>query len=149
MKPIAISLLLAAGFGFALPAAAGVYKCVDPQGRITYTNDQNAAKRCKQLDTDLPVTTVPAPLIRRPAQATANPTPATFPKVTPEAQRGRDAGRRQILEQELQTEQAALGAARAQLESNTDSNAAGSLADKVALHQRNIEAIQREIGNLR
>jgi hypothetical protein len=76
-------------------------------------------------------------------------------------QKARDTDRRRILEEELATEQRALDGAQKQL---TEQEAVRygdernyqkvldrlqPFKDKVHLHERNIEALKREIGNLR
>lgn len=99
--------------------------------------------------------------------AAKTPTPATFPKVDDNAQKARDNDRRRILEGELATEQASLEQARKDLvqqEANPqpEERVKGGAfngakveerlqpyKDKVALHERNIEAIQKELAKLR
>ncbi len=160
----------------ALPAHADVYKCVDADGHVTYTNAKGVAKGCKLLSQDQRVSTVPG----RTAAA-----PAGFPKVDGDTQRARDSERRKILERELATEQNQLELAQKELaeqeqtvlpaERNaktitvtgkdgkpvTQTVPGGTInqakvqervqpyRDKVALHERNIEALKKEIGNLR
>lgn len=161
--PTRLLLLLTALL--AAPAHAQVYKCVDAEGRVTYTNDRGAARgNCTVLSDDQRVSTVPAPA-STPARATtpAAPaaTPGDFPRVTPGDQRARDGTRRQILEGELATEQAALAEAQAALTEQEGIRHGNErnyqrvldrlqpFKDKVELHQRNIEAIQRELRSLR
>lgn len=143
-------------------AHASVYKCVDANGRITYTNDSSLSRGCTRLSQDLPVSSVPPPA--RPAKPATSGTTSTqnnFPRVDPGAQRARDDTRRQILEQELASEQSALATAQSALTSETAVEVVGEQGateaqrrlqpyrDKVELHQRNIDALQREIGGLR
>jgi hypothetical protein len=154
----AIALSLAIG-----AAHADVFKCVDEDGSVTYTNAKSG-KNCKALSSDLPVSSVPS---NAPAKK-ATPTPGSFPKVDGDTQRTRDNDRRKILENELAAEQKALEAAKKELgdaESapetfrlkggGTGRNVAAyeekvkPLQDKAALHERNIEALKKEIGNLR
>ncbi len=142
---------------------ADVFKCVDDEGRVTYTNTKGG-KGCTALSQDLPVSSVPsASPQKKPA-----PTPGAFPKVDGDTQRARDNDRRKILEEELANEQKSLEQARKELadaESDpetfrrkgggTGRNVAAyeekvkPLQDKVSLHERNIEALKKEIGNLR
>ena len=95
------------------------------------------------------------------------PTPADFPRVNENQQRARDNDRRAILEQELASEEKNLDSAKKQLAEQEaqvlpDERIAGGgikgaqrearlqgFRDKVQLHERNIESIRREIGNLK
>ena len=100
--------------GLAAPAYADIYKCSDADGRVTYTNDRSLGRNCVRLQSDQPVSSIPAPT-RRPATA-APAAPATgstgaFPRVSPNDQRNRDDARRQVLQSELATEEGALAAA--------------------------------------
>ena len=137
-------------------AHAQVYKCVDADGKTTYTNDRNIARGCKALDADQNVSSIPAP---RPT--TSQSTSSSFPKVTPDAQRQRDDSRRQVLEKELATEESALADARKAL-SEQEAIRLGNEAnyqkvldrlqpfkDKADLHQRNVDALRKEISGLR
>jgi hypothetical protein len=159
---IARSLLLILPLTFASLAHAAVYKCIDADGRVTYTNDRTLARDCTPLTTDLPVSSVPAPQPRSPAAQPPGATPAPgFPRVTPDAQRARDDTRRQILESELAAEEEALKEAQAAL-TEQESIRLGSernyqrvldrlqpFKDKVELHERNLEALRRELRGLR
>jgi septal ring factor EnvC (AmiA/AmiB activator) len=141
-------------------AQADIYKCVDEQGGVTYTNDKPAPGRkgCSVLSREQPISTVPATPVRK---SSATPTPSNFPRVEEGTQRARDSDRRKILDQELATEEKSLEEARkalAEQESirqGDERNYARVLErlqpfkDKVALHERNIEAIKKEIAGLR
>ena len=104
-------------FGLALAmhggsVSAGIYKCVDSQGRVTYTNDVDTAKGCKQLDEDLPVSSVPS--LKPPARSAPkvpDSSEQNFPRVSPDEQQSRDDSRRSILGTELAAEQQALAEA--------------------------------------
>ncbi|TAH46487.1 MAG: DUF4124 domain-containing protein [Betaproteobacteria bacterium] len=146
-------------------AQADIYKCVDAEGRTTYTNDRSIARGCKSIQQDLPITSVPAPARAPGAGPSSAPpsssSPAAFPRVSPNDQRARDDTRRQVLEKELATEEAALADAQKQLAEQEavrlgdERNYQKMLdrlqpyKDKVELHKRNIEALRREIANLR
>lgn len=155
----------------AAPSHATVYKCTDAQGRVTYTNDRSLGRGCKALDPSQAVSTVPAPQRRAvPAPGTAprtatprtsNPAAIGFPQVSPADQRNRDQSRRQVLESEMASEQAALQAAEAALaeqeavrlgdERNYQKvlDRLQPFRDRVDVHKRNIDALRREIGGLR
>ncbi|MFZ2628299.1 MAG: hypothetical protein WAX67_05395 [Rugosibacter sp.] len=76
------------------------------------------------------------------------PTPADFPRVAGNEQKSRDNDRRAILEKELSTEQAHLAQAR-KLADTASLQKTQAQRDTVALHERNIQALQKELGNLR
>jgi uncharacterized protein DUF4124 len=149
------------GFGLLVAstgARADVYKCTDDQGRVTYTNIR-AAKGCTLLNRDLPVSSMPGPQGGggKPSSADS----ASFPKVSDEAQRSRDSDRKRILTQELATEEKALEEARKAL---TEQEAVRlgdernyqkvldrlqPYKDKAELHQRNVDALKRELAGLK
>lgn len=129
-----------------------LYKCRDASGAVLYTNQKGTSRKCTVLSTDQPITTIPAP-----KQPPRNVTPGDFPRVDGDTQRGRDGDRRKILEQELATEQLNIDKARkalteAEAKRHTDEKIYQKhqgLKDDVALHERNIEALKRELANLK
>lgn len=153
---------------FALPllavpplAGAEIYKCTGTDGHITYSNVQS--KNCARLTLE-PVQVSSPPAARA---APKTPTPANFPRVDESTQKARDTDRRRILETEIATEQKNLESAKKELAEQEAQVLPGerivggainqakvqerlqSHKDKVALHERNIEAIRKEIANLR
>jgi predicted ribosome quality control (RQC) complex YloA/Tae2 family protein len=131
----------------------------DAEGNVKYTNvteapPKDAKKiRCFKAASPPPVSTnTPAP----PQQSGEN-----FPSVDRDTQRQRDAERQRILEEELATEQARLEDARQQLEEQesvrlgTERNYQRYLdrvqpfREAVETHQRNVQALQRELNSLR
>ena len=131
-------------------SAQTIYKCVDGNGSTTYASAK-LDKNCKAISSG-PENALPAPKAKLPSAAT-NPSPAGFPRVQEDTQKARDGDRRHILEQELAGEQRSLEQAKKEL---ADQQAAGSVGDRlapyrdrVAQHERNIQAIQKELGNLR
>ena len=149
-------ILLALSVSFA--HADTLYKCTDPAGHTTYTNQKADAKNCIILSQDKPVSTFTPP----PATARGGtPTPESFPKVSSETQKGRDSDRRRILEEELASERRALDEARRTLTEQEAVREGGErnyqkyldrlkpLQDGVQLHERNIEALQKELANLK
>jgi uncharacterized protein YkwD len=134
-----------------------LYKCSDEDGHTTYTNQKTAgAKNCTILSQDKPVSTFAAPKTRA-----STPTPDSFPKVSAEAQKSRDSDRRKILDEELNTERKNLDEAKKALAEQETIREGGEknyqrvldrlkpFQDKVQLHERNVEALQKELGNLR
>ena len=111
--PTLLACLTAACTAFGINATARadtLYKCMDESGVVLYTNQKGSAKNCTILSRDLPITSLTPPPPRS-AQRNA-PTPANFPRVDSDTQRGRDTDRRKILEQEFTTEQQNLDRAR-------------------------------------
>ena len=155
MKPIRYPASFAVMALLAVPAQAEIYKCVDTDGHVTYSNVQS--KSCKKLNLD-PVTSVPPPPTKAGART---PTPESFPRVAEDTQKSRDSDRRRILETELAAEEKQLDQARKDLAEqeairNGDErnyqkvlDRLQPFKDKVALHARNVAAIKKEIGNLK
>lgn len=140
----------------AAAAQAEMWKCVDAEGNIRYTNVRGETRGCKPLNLD-PPNTVPAPRAASPVQ----PKPANFPSVDGETQKQRDAGRRRILEQELALEQQQLEAARKQLAEQQDIRLGNErnyarveerlkpYENRVRLHESNIESLRRELASVK
>ncbi|QID18867.1 DUF4124 domain-containing protein [Nitrogeniibacter mangrovi] len=138
---------------------ADVYKCIetDPntgERKVTYTNDRRV-KGCERLSADLPVSSVPSGNVPKAAAPSS-----AFPKVSDELQKQRDADRRKILEDELAAEQKALESARKALAEQEDVRYGNEknyqkkldrlkpYQDKVEQHERNVEALKKEIADL-
>lgn len=149
-------------------AQAQIYKHVDADGRVTYSNIPIKGAEI------LPIEPPPSSPAAAKPKAT-QPTPANFPKVDKAEQKQRDDKRRQILEEELAAERKALEEAKqayAEGEKNpevfkttvpgkdgkpvtvTRRNVAKyqekmqQLQDNVSLHEKNIELLQQELANL-
>lgn len=143
------------------PAQADtLYKCKDEEtGQVLYTNQKGSAKNCIILSRDQPISTFTPP--PRAAGAAKAPTPGDFPKVDGDTQKSRDGDRRKILEQELATEQQNLEKSRkdlAEQEAQRPGNEQNfqkaqerlqPYRDRVALHDRNVEALKRELATLK
>lgn len=140
----------------ALPASAQtIYKCTDAGGGTLISNSR-VDKNCKAIATspDNGASGGSAPRSAgRPAGAAANPTPAGFPRVQEDTQKSRDTDRKHILEQELAGEQRNLDQARKDLAEQEAQRATAdrlvSYRDRVGQHERNIQAIQKEMTTLR
>lgn len=141
-----------------------VYLCIDAEGRREYKNT-GSTSRCKKVD--LPgVTTVPssapraasAPTAARSAPAAS---PSEFPRVSSSEQKARDSDRKRILQDELKNEEAKLAAIKAEYNNGeperlgNERNYAkyqertAALKDDVMRTERNVEALKRELGNLK
>jgi formate dehydrogenase assembly factor FdhD len=147
-----IPLLICIGLLLSQAAVADIYKLVDENGRVTYSNVP--IKGAKKLNLD-PISTVSPP---KPKAVT---TPQGFPRVDNETQKKRDDTRRTILEQELAAEQKLLDEARKNLAEGEATRLGGErnyqkyldrvqgLKDSVTLHEKNIEALNKELSGLR
>ena len=134
----------------AAPAAAEIYKYVDENGRITYTNIPK--KGAKKLDLD-PIS----------AAKTRNSSgPADFPKVDGQTQKKRDDLRKQILQDELTGEEKSLADAQKALSEGEKTRLADEannpqkyldrikkLKSNVTLHEKNIAALKKELGQFK
>jgi hypothetical protein len=142
------------GAALALPGHAQrteIFKCVDASGRASYTNDrrETAGKQCEVVTTQINVAPPPKAAAR------------SFPRESA-AERGNAASRqREILEQELAAEEQDLIKARQALaeqeavRSGDERNYARVLErlqpykDRIETHEKNIEALKRELSSLR
>lgn len=137
-----ISLALAA-----LPVQADIYKHVDADGHVTYSNTPRPGAKRIITDPARPKAKAASAAPR----ARASSTPADFPRVDPATQRQRDTTRRQLLLDELKAEEDLLAAARSAL-ANAPSKSgsdAGKLAESLRLHEKNIEMLQKELAHIR
>lgn len=142
--------LLAMPLLLSLPATANtLYKCTDLSGIVLYTNQKAPKKNCTVLSYQAPPS-APAGSGTKP-RATATPTPGDFPRVSGSEQKARDGDRRAILDKELANElQNAEKAKKALLDSGGQpADKLQPLRDTVALHERNIESLKKELGTLR
>ncbi|MFL6673106.1 MAG: DUF4124 domain-containing protein [Massilia sp.] len=161
------TLLLALAAGLAVQhgarAQTTMYKCVDEEGRILYTD--TGGRGCKAIETTGPVP-VPAPRATRPAASVRQGSapavsPAAFPRVDSAQQRARDDDRREILNDELRNEEKKLADLRRDF-NNGEPERQGNernyakyqervaqMRDSIGRAERNIEALKREIANIR
>jgi hypothetical protein len=142
-------------------AWAETCKYLDSEGRIIYSNTPNTPPKGASK-----VKCFEDPVARPPtsggqnADTNAAGTPKTT-RISPDTQKSRDGERRRILEQELADETQQLAQAKEQLaaqeaiRNGNERNYERVLErlkpyqDAIATHGRNIEAIQREIANLK
>ena len=129
--------------------ASTLYKCTEESGAVLYTNQKTSKKNCTVLSQQLPP---PPPgsngTKQRPAAA---PTPGDFPRVSGNEQKARDSDRRAILDKELANElQNAEKARKALFDAGSQPpEKLQPLRDTAALHERNVESLKKELGNLR
>lgn len=144
-------------------AKADIYKYVDENGRITYSNVP--IKGANKLDLGV-YNSIPAPRHKgggtsssAAPRASVNPGPADFPSVDIGTQRKRDSTRRGILDNELAGEEKLLAdahrayddgqAARAGEDAAQRQARLGKLREAVSNHEANIQAIKKELRNTR
>lgn len=144
----ALSALL---FAAPVVASAGaLYKCSNEGGGTTYTNNKDGYRNCVVVSRDGPAASAsPAPSRSK----AGGPSPTDFPRVSGDAQKGRDNDRQRILEQEVAAEQKGLDEARKSLAEQEAQRATAerlqTYRDRVALHTRNLDALRRELGKLK
>jgi hypothetical protein len=138
-----------------LPLLAGattLYRCSDEFGHTTYTNYKTGKAKCTVLSRD----DVPSSMGPSTGNSAKAATPANFPKVADATQKSRDGDRRYILDQEVQAETKHLQEAQKNLAEQLVARPAGAgndgvqpIRDRIALHERNLDALRREISNLK
>lgn len=144
-------LLLAFPFALPLSAAANtLYKCTDDSGVVLYTNQKTTKKSCTVLSYQASPAAPTAASGNKP-RPTAMATPADFPRVSGSEQKARDSDRRAILDRELASEMQSAEKARKALQDagNQPPDKLQPLRDTLALHERNVESLKKELGNLR
>jgi hypothetical protein len=136
-------------------AHAEICKYIDSDGNMHYTNvpPEKGWKRlsCGVGDEAL-----------RGGSAKSTPTPAGFPRVDADTQRGRDDVRRRVLTEELTTEEKLLTESRAaygdgappplpeeQANAQRYADRLAKLRKEVTLHEKNFEALRTELAALR
>src|ERR671935_2544580 len=145
------------------PAATEIFKCRGADGHWTYTNDRREAEKMKCEVVTRQVNVAPAPPLPQPRaspQAGRTARPGEFPKESASERAAARERQREILEQELTNEQAALAKAKQDLaaqegvRSGNERNYARveerlqPYKDTVETHEKNIEALRRELNNL-
>lgn len=140
-------------------AESTVYLCIDEHGSKEYKNTGDT-KGCKKVN--LPALTVTAPV--RPAESANKPqsaTPSDFPKVDGGTQKARDNERRQILQDELKSEQQKLAGLEKEYNNGAPErlgnernyakyqDRVASMKDDLARAKKNIDALNRELSNLK
>lgn len=147
-------------FAFCSSAYAQIYVCTDANGKKDYRNT-GVTKGCKLLD--LPSNAVPAPASanKKSAAVKASSSPANFPKVDSGTQKARDSDRKLILNDELKVEEQKLEALKkeyngGEVERRADERMpakyverVNNLKNDIARTEKNIEALKREISNLK
>lgn len=157
LQLLLLSLVAAMSSAYAQEA---VYLCVNKDGSREYKNTGDT-RGCQKIDME-GLAVMPAPK-RGQQTADAKPTamPASFPRVDSGRQKMMDEERRQILQAELQSEEQTLMQLQKEYNTGAPARRAGEqdesrYRERVALlkedihrTEKNIEALKRELGNLR
>lgn len=146
----------------AAPAQAEIYKYVDENGQVTFTDVyRKGGKRIELPGAPAPLPAPSKSPTKAPAKASYKPSPADFPRIDAGTQKRRDDIRRQVLQDEIDTERRNVEEARRQLELGqrlqpgerasdaTYRNRVNKLRATVRQHEQNVDAIQRELANLK
>ncbi|MDP3088060.1 MAG: DUF4124 domain-containing protein [Methylotenera sp.] len=167
------SLLALAIIAFSNNTFAEIYKRVDADGRITYSNIKT--KGASRLEFDPDANVISNERDRRNSDGGSNKrtaTPDSFPKVDKDTQNQRDSKRQDILQSELDSEKVALeaakkalaeGAAKPEIYQRKNANGSTSTFRNVAKfdekiknlqadvdsHENNIKLLQKELDALR
>jgi hypothetical protein len=156
MRRIGAFLGIAIGLAAGMPlrAQADIYKCVDERGKPLYTSEKRdtVGKKCETVTRDA-VSVIPA------GKSGAK-EPAGFPKESASDRAASKAKQRETIEKELAQEDSMLADAKRKLaeqeaiRTGDEKNYARVLErlkpyqDAVEVHQKNVEALKREISNL-
>ena len=137
--------------------AQGVFVCVQANGIREYRNNGDM-RGCRRLDLEA-ISTIPAPPSNQQAKAAA--IDPSFTRIESQIQKRRDQDRLQILMEEVRTEESRLSELRREYQ-NGEPERLGSernyakyqervalMKDDIQRSEKNIEALKREIGNLK
>lgn len=145
-------------------AQDAVFRCDSGNGVIEYRNNGNT-KGCKKIETQA-VMTIPGGTPKsaapaRPAGSSASASPSNFPQIDAATQKNRDGDRRRVLEQELRAEEQRLATLKSEYNGGQPERQGGErnyqkyldrveqLKNDVTRSQANIDALQREMSNLK
>lgn len=157
MKKLMVLLL---GLGTSLSAQSEIYKHVDAEGHVTYSNVPMKGATRLNLEPNTPGGSKGAT-----PRASSTPTPAGFPRVDQTTQKQRDGKRQDILAAELSNERKALEDAKKNLAEGQENpetfkgkdgrtfrnvpkyeEKIQKLQEDVTQHQKNIELLEKELG---
>ena len=129
-------------------SGSDMYKCTSKSGNLSYFNVPEG-----------PADAAPAAKAPSSARPASPPSPASFPKIDAGTQKSRDDLRRKVLQDELASEEKLLAEAKRAWADGTppplpdEKGDAQKYADRIArlrqtvqLHERNVEALKRELG---
>ena len=160
-RALAFALGTALAAVLAVPSAhATICKYIDGDGNVVYSNVA-PGKGLRKLSCEI-VDDAPRRATGGPGNGKAASSPGSFPRVEPATQRSRDEMRRKVLEDELASEQKLLGEAReaygngappplAEEKSDAEKyrQRISRLRQVVQVHERNVEALRKELATTR
>lgn len=142
------------------PSPNTVFFCKD-NGEFIYTNTK-LNKTCKAFALGTPISSkAPASSSSKTDAEFGGATQASFPKISESTQKTRDADRKRILEDELANEQKSLEQAKKELTQQESKALAEEknykkiterlqpFREKIGQHERNIQALRKEMVNLK
>jgi len=139
-----ISVFLSINMTSAVYAGSTIYRHVDEEGRITFTNRSNKGAQKFQSTPN-----------SAGSRAAVSVTPAHFPKVGVNKQQSRDIKRREILEHELADEMKLFSDTRRHIslvsgnqETQRHKERIKRLQNKLQRHESNIASLKRELERL-
>jgi hypothetical protein len=162
MNQLFSGLLLLFLFTSYAHAEGDVFLCVDEHGKKEYKNT-GATKGCKKVELPgINIVAVPVlPPSQKKAGANAAASPPNFPKVDDNTQKARDADRKQILLDELKAEEQKLLNLKKEY-NNGEPERHGDeknfskyqerttmMKEEISRTEKNVEALKREVGNLK
>ena len=149
-------------------AESDVYVCMNGDGTREYKNT-GETKGCKRVDMQ-GISMIPSPYkkpmgqtvaLNRPPAGPAATSPSDFPKIDSGTQKARDTDRMQILTEEMKVEERKLALLKQEFNNGEPErrgdernyakyqDRVASMKDDVSRTEKNIEALKREIGNLK
>lgn len=160
-RKLALALLCGALAQAPAQAQNGIYLCVDANGGRILTDSYKPG--CKTLDLPGAIAAPQAPRKAGAARAPSAPvsTPTDFPKVDNAQQKARDNDRREILNEELRIEERKLAEQRKEFNGGEPERQGNErnyakyqervelMRDSIGRTEKNIEALKREIANIK
>lgn len=161
MKTLLSALVLFAALSGYAHAQSEVFVCVDDRGNKEYKNT-GTTKGCKRIELQ-GVSMIVSPYKKATLQTVAarTSTPSDFPRVDSGTQKARDNDRRQILLDEMKSEEQKLAGIKKEF-NNGEPDRRGdeknyakyqerlaNLKEDINRSEQNVEALRREINNLK
>jgi hypothetical protein len=166
-----VGLALLVCLGATAQADDRIYRCTGTDGHKEYTNTDRKGN-CTLLDLPGAITSPPKKLVPAASGGSAGSassaqpraaltSPADFPRVDNAEQKARDSDRRQILQDELKSEQQKMAELKKQFNEGQPERQGNErnyakylerveyMKDNIGRMERNIEALKREIANIR